>query len=221
VQTLQSPMLPNESPGRQAAELVDRRDLITEAATELIAQEGMRALTHRALDSRLGLPAGSASYYFRTRDELLAATLGYLRAYAVRYIEASEVSVTLSCYGTDLEALAVLISDYLETTITTRPHHIKARFALALELSGREEFCDSVSDVLVPRSQAVELFTALGSSDPQTLAAGFIALLEGLTFRSLVEQGPGALMPAPRRVGVFREAVASYLLGVAESELPA
>jgi DNA-binding transcriptional regulator YbjK len=220
VQTLQSPLLP-EHPGRQTAESVDRRDLITEAATELIAQEGMRALTHRALDTRLGLPAGSASYYFRTRDELLAATLGHLRAFSVRHIQASEFAVPLSCHGMDLEAVAVLIADYLETIITTRPHHIKARFALALELSGREEFCDSVSDVLVSRSQAVELFTMLGSSDPQTLAAGFIALLEGLTFRSLAEQGAGALMPSPRRAGVFREAIASYLLGVAESELPA
>lgn len=219
--TLQPPSLPAENPGRQAAEPVDRRDRITEAATELIALEGMRALTHRALDTRLGLPAGSASYYFRTRDELLAATLEHLRAYSVRHIQAPEFAVPLSRQGTDLEAVAVLIGDYLETIIATRPHHIKARFALALELSGREEFRDSVSDVLVSRAQAVELFTTLGSSDPQTLAAGFIALLEGLAFRSLVEQGAGALMPSQRRAGVFREAIASYLLGVAESELPA
>ncbi|MCG2620563.1 TetR family transcriptional regulator [Arthrobacter sp. I2-34] len=213
--------MPSENPGQQAADPTDRRDLIAEAATELIAQDGMRALTHRALDARLGLPAGSASYYFRTRDELLAATLGHLRAYPVRHIQAAELAVPLSSQGTDLEGMAALLADYLESIITARPHHIKARYALALELSGREEFSDSISDALVSRAQAVELFTSLGSSDPQTLAAGFLALLEGLAFRSLVEHGAGALMPSSRRLSVFREAIASYLLGVAESELPA
>ena len=221
METLQSPSSPSDTSGWHTAGQVDRRSLITEAATELIAQEGMRALTHRALDTRLGLPAGSASYYFRTRDDLLAATLGHLQAHSARTIEARRLPVPLGSNGTDLEAVAGLIAECLETLITQRPHHIKARYALALELSGREEFTDSVSDVLVSRAQAVELFATLGSSDPQTLAAGFVALLEGLTFRSLLEQGGGALMPADSRILVFREAVASYLLGVAESDLPA
>lgn len=221
METLQSPSAPSENTKWQAAQPVDRRYLIAEAATELIAQEGMRALTHRAVDTRLGLPAGSSSYYFRTRDELLAAILAHLHAHSARRMEARELPVPLGCHGTDLEAMAALIAEHLENLITTRPHHIKARYALALELSGREEFADSVSDVLISRSQTVELFRILGSSDPQTLAAGFIALLEGLTFRSLVDHGAGALVPGQRRAEVFHEAIASYLLGVAESDLPA
>jgi AcrR family transcriptional regulator len=221
VQTLHSPSPTAQTPQWHATEPAGRRSLIAEAAVELIAQEGMRALTHRALDVRLGLPEGSASYYFRTRDELLAATLGHLQAHFARHCAADDLPVPLGTHGADLEALSALIAEYLESLITSRPHHIKARFALALELSGREEFADSVSDVLVSRSRAVELFTTLGSSDPQTLAAGFIALLEGLAFRSLLEHGENALVPAGRWAAVFREAIASYLLGVAESDLPA
>ncbi|WP_280303069.1 TetR family transcriptional regulator, partial [Nocardia neocaledoniensis] len=51
----------------------DRRALIVTVAIELIATRGIRALTHRALDTALALPAGSTSYYFRTRQALIAA----------------------------------------------------------------------------------------------------------------------------------------------------
>ena len=52
-----------------------RRDLITSTAIETLAGRGMRGLTHRAVDQAAGLPAGSTSYYFRTREALLQATV--------------------------------------------------------------------------------------------------------------------------------------------------
>ncbi|MDJ0113765.1 TetR family transcriptional regulator, partial [Rhodococcus erythropolis] len=52
----------------------DRRALIAASAVTIIAEQGPRALTHRAVDQFLELPAGSTSYYFRTREALLEAT---------------------------------------------------------------------------------------------------------------------------------------------------
>ena len=52
----------------------DRRALIAASAVTIIAEQGPRALTHRAVDQSLELPAGSTSYYFRTREALLEAT---------------------------------------------------------------------------------------------------------------------------------------------------
>ncbi|MGX1808934.1 TetR/AcrR family transcriptional regulator [Nocardia sp. NPDC055321] len=51
----------------------DRRVLIVDSAIDLIAAQGLRALTHRALDTALELPAGSTSYYFRTKRALIEA----------------------------------------------------------------------------------------------------------------------------------------------------
>ena len=48
-----------------------RKDLITDAAIALVAEQGMRGLTHRAVDRRAGLPEGSTSAYFRTRKALV------------------------------------------------------------------------------------------------------------------------------------------------------
>lgn len=53
----------------------DRRTLIAETTLDLIARDGLRALTHRAVDRALALPDGSCSYYFRTRGALLDAAV--------------------------------------------------------------------------------------------------------------------------------------------------
>ena len=43
---------------------MSRRALIADAAISTLARDGMRGLTHRAVDRAAGLPEGSASYYF-------------------------------------------------------------------------------------------------------------------------------------------------------------
>lgn len=51
----------------------DRRTLIADTAIDLVAAAGLRGLTHRAVDGAAKLPAGSTSYYFRTRTALIGA----------------------------------------------------------------------------------------------------------------------------------------------------
>ncbi len=48
-----------------------RRDTVLDAAIALLGQQGVRALTHRAVDAAAGLPTGSTSNLFRTRDALV------------------------------------------------------------------------------------------------------------------------------------------------------
>ena len=51
--------------------MTDRREQIAAAGLTLLATRGIRALTHRAIDEELGLPAGSTSYYARTKRDLV------------------------------------------------------------------------------------------------------------------------------------------------------
>ncbi|MER6006026.1 TetR/AcrR family transcriptional regulator [Nonomuraea angiospora] len=51
----------------------DRRDRLRDAAIEVLAGEGGRGLTHRAVDRAAELPEGTAKNYFPTRDSLLQA----------------------------------------------------------------------------------------------------------------------------------------------------
>ncbi|MEV6598568.1 TetR family transcriptional regulator [Actinoplanes sp. NPDC051346] len=51
----------------------DRRRALTDAGLRVLAVSGARGLTHRAVDTEAGVPSGTASNYFRSRDALLGA----------------------------------------------------------------------------------------------------------------------------------------------------
>ncbi len=50
-----------------------RRAQLADAGIDLLVESGVHGVTHRALDRRTGLPAGTASNYFRSREALLVA----------------------------------------------------------------------------------------------------------------------------------------------------
>ncbi|MFJ6611460.1 TetR/AcrR family transcriptional regulator [Streptomyces sp. NPDC091289] len=52
----------------------ERRVTLTDAAIDVLAHEGARGLTFRAVDARAGVPVGTASNYFSSRDDLLMQT---------------------------------------------------------------------------------------------------------------------------------------------------
>ncbi|GGL98090.1 MULTISPECIES: TetR/AcrR family transcriptional regulator [Micromonospora] len=50
-----------------------RRAALADAGLRVLAATGARGLTHRAVDAEAGVPVGTASNYFRSRDALLGA----------------------------------------------------------------------------------------------------------------------------------------------------
>ncbi|UMG93479.1 TetR family transcriptional regulator [Nocardioides sp. TF02-7] len=50
-----------------------RRTALADAGLAVLAREGARGLTHRAVDREAGVPTGTASNYFRSRTELVEA----------------------------------------------------------------------------------------------------------------------------------------------------
>lgn len=52
-----------------------RRTLIADTVIQVLADQGSRGLTHRAVDEAAGLPTGSTSYYQRSRADLLACAV--------------------------------------------------------------------------------------------------------------------------------------------------
>ncbi|MCC9158697.1 TetR family transcriptional regulator [Streptomyces parvulus] len=51
-----------------------RRAALVDAAIEVLAAQGARGLTFRAVDGEAAVPAGTASNYFANRDDLLTQT---------------------------------------------------------------------------------------------------------------------------------------------------
>src|SRR6516225_5861294 len=75
----------------------ERRAQILDAAIGILADEGVGGLTHRQVDDRAGLPAGTTSNYFRTRQALLEATAARtvdLHWQRVKFLQAAVGSLT-------------------------------------------------------------------------------------------------------------------------------
>ncbi|MBV6697943.1 TetR family transcriptional regulator [Kitasatospora aureofaciens] len=55
-----------------------RRTALADAAIDVLAREGARGLTFRAVDVEAGVPNGTASNYFANRDDLLHQTARHI-----------------------------------------------------------------------------------------------------------------------------------------------
>src|SRR5699024_1940010 len=109
----------------------DRRTLIADSAIEVIAREGVRALTHRSVDAEAGLASGSTSYYCRTRAQLIALTVERLVALLRGFVEHSEIQQVRPTGTRDLVELLVEMETGL---LANYRGELAARHALIVEL---------------------------------------------------------------------------------------
>ncbi|SEM42775.1 TetR/AcrR family transcriptional regulator [Rhodococcus maanshanensis] len=163
-------------------ETTDRRARIADAALDIIATDGIRALTHRGIDRHLGLPAGSTSYYFRTKRELLVATVGHLTDRSRRAFADSQQEPPAPNTGAGIAEIANGIAAYVDGLLSERARDIRARYALTLEMVHDKQIQAALAASLFSGERAVELTRTLGTADPERDAADLIALLEGLVF---------------------------------------
>ena len=63
---------------RRRRDPAQRRQVIIDAAAELIVELGSAGLTHRLVADRAGVPLGSTTQYFTSLDELREAALHHL-----------------------------------------------------------------------------------------------------------------------------------------------
>ena len=106
-----------------------RRNALADAAIEVLGSAGMHKLSHRAVDERAGLPAGTAANYFPRRDDLLAAAAERVAELHVAEMTAADRAATLPA-GPD--ALAELIGASLHDAATRHRTRYLAAYELAL-----------------------------------------------------------------------------------------
>ncbi|GAA0945363.1 TetR/AcrR family transcriptional regulator [Virgisporangium aurantiacum] len=161
-----------------------RRAQLTDAAIALLAEAGVHGVTHRAVERRADLPAGTASNYFRSREALLVATAE--RVIALHHADMSRAGVS----GAGATAVD-LIADSLFTAATTYRARYLAIFELRLESLRRP----ALAATLLALSDATVAFTRQHHADldlaiPPEAVATMVALYGGALF-SLVSAQPG------------------------------
>jgi AcrR family transcriptional regulator len=172
--------------------VTDRRGKIGDAAIAVIAADGMRGLTHRAVDRAAELPPGSTSYYARTRVALLELAIA-------RMVELDHV---------ELEPppgrLAEFLAAFVHAAITGGRTRMLARYEFALEATRRPELRAAYDEGgLLIRRRCAEVLAAAGSPEPERHAAVLVAWLDGAIFDAIA--GTGSLAP-PSRAALTRSA---------------
>ncbi|MEV6137154.1 TetR family transcriptional regulator [Nocardia sp. NPDC051990] len=175
----------------------DRRAALVDAAIDVIATQGIRALTHRALDTALDLPGGSASYYFRTKRALIEAIADRIITRSRDDFTAAELVPSVSI---DPEATAQAIASWLDRLLVDRRNHLIVRHALIIDPLCDPELHRRLAHSLFSTERARDLFHALGFPEPEATAADFVAVLEGVVFDRFA--GARAHVPAGTRDSV-------------------
>lgn len=185
-----------------------RAELLGEAALTLLAERGMRGLTHRAVDGAAGLPPGSTSNVARTRSDLLRLALTRLTELEAEHFAAVEIEEIPS--DGDLTAWAAdSIARLLYEQIYSDRRRTIARYELALEATRRPDLRTIYDEAGQPfRRPAAAFMELVGSSDSERHGRQLVAFAEGLMFDAIAGAGaePGLLD--------LRAATADFLRGI-------
>jgi DNA-binding transcriptional regulator YbjK len=156
-----------------------RAEVIADAALDLLAERGMRGLTHRAVDEAAGLPQGSTSNYARTRLALLEAAVRRLAVRESRVLAMDELPDPAGGIHSLVDGMALALHRYL----THHPQLLLCRYELALEATRRPElrtFFDATGRQF--HEPLTALLRAAGSRDPERHTLSLVAWSEGIMF---------------------------------------
>ncbi|HEX2265187.1 MAG TPA: TetR family transcriptional regulator [Solirubrobacterales bacterium] len=155
-----------------------RRQALLDAAVRVIGRGGIAAVDHRAVAAEAGVPLGSTTYYFDSKDDMVARALEHV---AEREAESLRAKLEAGVFevGPDLlpERLADVVLDVWASDRVT----LLAQYELYLESARRPDLrpaaerWDAAYRAFLQR--ALELF---GAPDPDRRAGLLCAGLDGL-----------------------------------------
>jgi DNA-binding transcriptional regulator YbjK len=166
----------------------ERRAQILDAAIGILADEGVGGLTHRQVDDRAGLPAGTTSNYFRTRQALLEATAARTVDLHWQRVEALQAAIG----SLTRDGVKALMTWMLSAPDEQFRRYMLARFELFMEGTRRPElrpFLKELQSAAV--KSATVIFEAAGFTPTAEEMDELSRLLNGYVFSQLtISDGP-------------------------------
>ncbi|GAA3265228.1 TetR family transcriptional regulator [Dactylosporangium vinaceum] len=171
-----------------------RRARLLDAAIEVIGAGGIRALTHRAVDAAAGLPPGSASNLFRTRDTLIE---GVVERFAERE-RANWERLAAGAQPSSARDLADLLSRFAYVSTHEQRTLTLARYAILTEAAIRPPVrAHLLATGARVNAWAMGWMRAAGSADPGRDAPLIMNYWTGLVLHQLAMPDP-SFDPAER-----------------------
>jgi DNA-binding transcriptional regulator YbjK len=164
--------------------MANRRDDLLDAAIALLGGQGVHGVTHRAVDAAAGLPAGSTSNYFRTRDALLEAAV---ERFAARE-RANFEDIAIAIAPTTPAELARALAAYAQDSVGPNRTLTLARYAILVEAANRPALRAQLSTTGAQiTAWHANWLRVIGSTDPERdtrIVANFVtgAVLHQLSY---------------------------------------
>jgi DNA-binding transcriptional regulator YbjK len=163
-----------------------RRRQLLDAAVHVIADEGLKGLTHRAVDRRAGLPEGSCSAYLRTRRALQAALAEDVAERLLADVDRLADELGASAHPDGVHAALELFQRWLD-----QRELLVARLELTLAASRDQELARVLA---AHRSRLIELveriMTATGKEHGNARAEALVASYDGILLAALLQPAP-------------------------------
>lgn len=164
--------------------MTERRQLVGDAAVAVLAEHGLRGLTHRAVDAAAGLPPGSTSNIFRTRAALVAGVVDRLAALDLTVLpqfcapggEAGDVPGDLG-----LDDLAALLTS-ATVALSTPPMDRLTRARMMLAFDESADLAPQHRGLIVVLMGAL---SELGHPAPGPTARAVVDYVDGTIFHAL------------------------------------
>lgn len=158
-----------------------RREALLRAAAELVAERGVRGVTHRAVATRAELPLSATSYFFASIDELVLEALRFFIEEFVARIEAVASAIA------EQRLAPAEAADRLVGALLAEPEHqIVAQFEAYLEVPRRPDLRTETEHAIVALERLAEAgLTAAGARRPGDGARAFVALIDGFALQRL------------------------------------
>lgn len=173
----------------------DKRQRLVEGAREVIHQQGVEKTTIADIAKAAAVPVGNVYYYFKTKDELVAAAIGS---------HARDVRALLESLESGRSPQARLKALVRELTAQ---RELAARYgcplgSLCSELDKRTDGLDSTCAQLLelPIDWAENQFRLMGRRDARDLAVALMASYQGIALLTNTFRDPDLMARESRRL---------------------
>ncbi|WP_051551397.1 TetR/AcrR family transcriptional regulator [Nocardioides sp. URHA0020] len=171
------------------APLSPRRRTLLDAALHVIADEGLKGLTHRAVDRRAGLPEGSCSAYWRTRSALEAALTEYVAASLLADVDGLTAQIDVCPEDDEQAAVSATLELFLRWL--DQRELLVARLELTMAATRDPDLAQLLADHRARLIAIVEeIMTATGKEQGAARAEALVASYDGILLSALLQPAP-------------------------------
>jgi AcrR family transcriptional regulator len=172
-----------------------KRERLVASAVTLVHEQGAQATTLAEVAQGADVPLGNVYYYFKTKDELLAATVD---AHADHLAAALSQLDDAPTPAARLKAFVAMVADQSD---------LAAQFgcpqgSLCSELDKRDDDLSQLAAKLmeIPIDWAERQFKAMGRRDARDLAIALIAAYQGISLLANTLRDPSLMAREARRL---------------------